>query len=374
MKVPLLDLAAQHRTIQNDVMEAVARVFEHQHFIMGAEVEQFETDFAAYYGVKHAIGCASGSDAVYLALLAIGLQPGAEVITTPYTFFATTSAITRLGARPVYLDISPDDFNFNVAALERAVTSRTAAILPVHLYGLCALMDPVMEVARKYNLPVIEDAAQAVGAEYKGRRAGTMGLAGCFSFFPTKNLGGAGDGGLIITNDDELAAKIRLLRMHGMEPKYYHKVVGINSRLDALQAAVLGVKLKYLDSWNEARRRNAARYDSLFTETRITEVAAPRTDSERRHIYHQYTIRCARRDELKDYLQRQGIGTEIYYPVPLHLQECFEFLGYQAGDLPETEKAARECLSLPIYAELTAEQQGYVVDHISRFYGGLDLD
>jgi dTDP-4-amino-4,6-dideoxygalactose transaminase len=368
MKIPLLDLVSQHRAIRDEVMAAVTRVFEHQRFIMGAEVEEFENAFADYHQVKHAIGCASGSDAVYLSLIAVGIQPGDEVITTPFTFFATTSAITRLGARPVYLDISRDDFNLNVELLEAAVTPRTKAILPVHLYGQCVRMDAMTEVARKFGIPVIEDAAQAIGAEYGGRRAGSMGDAGCFSFFPTKNLGGAGDGGLITTNDDELAARLRLLRVHGMDPKYYHMVVGINSRLDALQAAVLGVKLRYVDRWNEARRRNAARYDRLFAEARIEEVSPPIECAERRHIYHQYTIRCARRDELKNYLQRQAIGTEIYYPVPLHLQECFKFLGYGAGDLPETEKAAQECLSLPIYPELTAEEQTYVVEQISRFY------
>jgi dTDP-4-amino-4,6-dideoxygalactose transaminase len=373
VKIPLLDLVAQHRTIRDEVMAAVTRVFEHQHFIMGAEVEQFENAFADYYRVKHAIGCASGSDALYLALYAIGIQPGDEVVTTSFTFFATTSAITRLGARPVYLDISRDDFNFNVELLEEAITPRTRAILPVHLYGQCALMDAVTEVARKFNLPVIEDAAQAIGAEYKGQRAGTMGLAGCFSFFPSKNLGGAGDGGLITTDDDELAEKLRQLRVHGMAPKYYHKVIGINSRLDALQAAVLGVKLKYVDSWNEARRLNAARYDRLFAEAGIDEVSPPAVSAERRHIYHQYTIRCENRDALKDHLQRQGISTDIYYPVPLHLQECFKYLGFRAGDLPETEKAAGEVLSLPIYAELTAEQQAYVVEQISVFYGVREL-
>jgi dTDP-4-amino-4,6-dideoxygalactose transaminase len=368
MKVPLLDLVAQHRTIRDEVMAAVTRVFEHQHFIMGAEVEGFENAFTEYYQVKHAIGCASGSDALYLVLMALGIQPGDEVITTPFTFFATASAVIRLGGQPVYLDISREDFNLNVELLEKAITPRTKAILPVHLYGQCARMDEVIEIAGKFNLPVIEDAAQAIGAEYKGRRAGTMGLAGTFSFFPSKNLGGAGDGGLITTNDDELAAKLRLLRAHGMDPKYYHKLVGINSRLDALQAAVLGVKLKYVDSWNEARRLNAARYDRLFAEAQIEEVSPPIATPKGRHIYHQYTIRCPRRNELRDHLQRQGIGTEIYYPVPLHMQECFKSLGYQEGDLPETEKAANECLSLPIYAELTAEQQAYVIEQISRFY------
>ncbi len=368
MKVPLLDLVAQHHTIRDEVMTAVTRVFDRQQFIMGAEVEEFERAAAEYCHVKHAIGCASGSDALLLALMALGVGPGDEVITTACTFFATASAVTRLGARPIFVDISRDDFNLNVELLERAITPRTKAILPVHLFGQCARMDVIMEIAGARNIPVVEDAAQAIGAEFKGRRAGAIGEIGCFSFFPTKNLGGAGDGGLMTTNNDDLAAQLRILRVHGMEPRYYHHVVGINSRLDALQAAVLKVKLKYLDQWTTARSANAARYDHLFAEAGIEEATAPKVHSDSRHIFHQYTIRCKRRDELKAYLQQTGVGAEIYYPVPLHLQECFAFLGHREGDLPETEKAARECLSLPIYPELTEEQQGYVVEQISRFY------
>jgi dTDP-4-amino-4,6-dideoxygalactose transaminase len=368
MKVPLLDLVAQHQTIRQEVLEAVTDVFDRQQFIMGVEVEKFESAVAGYCQVRHAIGCASGSDALLLALMALGLGPGDEVITTSFTFFATTSAITRLGAHPVYLDISRNDFNLDVDLLERSISPRTRAIMPVHLYGQCAQMDAIMEVARSHKIPVIEDAAQAVGAEFQGRRAGSIGDIGCFSFFPTKNLGGAGDGGLITTNDDELAAKLRILRVHGMEPKYYHHVVGINSRLDALQAAVLRVKLKCLDQWNEARRSNACRYDKLFAEAGLEEVVLPKVRAGNKHIFHQYTIRCSRRDELKAFLQQAGIGTEIYYPVPLHLQKCFEFLGYNRGDLPETEKAAQECLSLPVYAELTEQQQEYVAGEIIKFY------
>ncbi len=368
MKIPLLDLVAQHETIRDEMMDAVTRVFDSQQFVMGAGVEEFEREIAAYCRVKHAIGCASGSDALLLALMALGVGEGDEVITTAYTFFATTSAITRLGARPVYVDIAYDDFNLNVELLERAVTPRTRAILPVHLYGQCARMDAILEVAGRRDLPVIEDAAQAIGAEFKGRRAGAMSRIGCFSFFPSKNLGAAGDAGLMTTDDDALAAQLRLLRVHGMEPKYYHKVVGINSRLDALQAAVLKVKLKYVDQWSEARRANAARYEELFARAALQEVVTPKAHADCRHIFHQYTIRCARRDELKAWLQHAGIGAEIYYPVPLHLQECFSFLGYGDGDLPETERAARESLSLPIYAELTAEMQNYVVEKIAEFY------
>jgi dTDP-4-amino-4,6-dideoxygalactose transaminase len=370
MKVPLLDLVAQHRTIRDEMMEAVTRVFDTQQFVMGAGVEEFERAVEEYLGVKHAIGCASGSDALLLALMALGVGEGDEVITTAYTFFATTGAIMRLGALPIYVDIAYDDFNLNVELLERAITPRTKAILPVHLYGQCARMDAIMEIASKHNFPVVEDAAQAIGAEFKGQRAGTMGAIGCFSFFPSKNLGAAGDGGLMTTDDDALAAKLRILRVHGMEPKYYHHVVGVNSRLDALQAAVLKVKLKYLDQWNEARRANAARYERLFAEAGLEEIVTPKVHADCHHIFHQYTIRCERRDELKAFLQREGVGTEVYYPVPLHLQECFSFLGHEMGELPETERAARECLSLPIYAELTDEQQRCVVEKIAEFYRG----
>lgn len=368
MKVPLLDLVAQHQTIRDEVMAAVTRVFDTQQFIMGAGVAEFEREAAAYCRVKHAIGCASGSDALLLALMALNVGAGDEVITTSYSFFATAGAITRLGAHPVFVDIAYDDFNLNVELLERAITPHTRAIMPVHLFGQCARMDVILEVARAHNLPVVEDAAQAIGAEFQGRRAGTMGDIGCFSFFPSKNLGGAGDGGLITTNDDELAAKLSILRVHGMEPKYYHQVVGINSRLDALQAAVLRVKLKHLDSWTEGRQRNAARYAELFQSAGIEEITLPKIHEDCRHIFNQYTIRCSRRDELKTHLQQSGIGTEVYYPVPLHLQKCFEFLGYGVGDLPETELAALECLSLPIYSELAAEQQQYVVEKIAEFY------
>jgi dTDP-4-amino-4,6-dideoxygalactose transaminase len=368
MKVPLLDLVAQHQTIREDVMEAVARVFDSQQFVMGAEVADFEREVGAYCRAKHAIGCASGSDALLLALMALDVGQGDEVITTSFTFFATASAVTRLGARPVFVDIAYDDFNLNVELLERAITPRTKAIMPVHLFGQCARMDVIADIAAKHNLPIVEDAAQAIGADFQTRRAGTMGAIGCFSFFPSKNLGGAGDGGLMTTEDDELAAKLRILRVHGMEPKYYHQVVGINSRLDALQAAVLRVKLRRLDDWSEARRANAARYEQWFAAAGVEEIVLPKAHADSRHIYNQYTIRCQRRDELKAHLQAAGIGTEVYYPVPLHLQECFAFLGGKLGDLPETEQAMRECLSLPIYAELTADQQQYVVEKIAEFY------
>jgi dTDP-4-amino-4,6-dideoxygalactose transaminase len=368
MNVPLLDLRAQFQTIRGEVMAAVERVFESQQFILGPEVEAFERDAAEYCGAKHAIGCGSGSDALLLALTALGVGPDDEVVTVAFTFFATASSITRLGARAVFVDVSPDDFNIDPDLIERAITPRTKAILPVHLFGQCAEMDAINKIAERYNLPVIEDAAQGIGAEYHKKRAGVMGAVGCFSFFPSKNLGAAGEGGLMTTNDDHLAEKLRLLRVHGMQPKYYHQVVGINSRLDAVQAAVLGVKLKYLDQWSDARRRNAEHYDRLLAEAGIEEVTAPAVRQNRRHIFNQYTIRCSRRDDLMDFLKRRGVGSEIYYPAPLHLQQCFAYLGYKPGDLPATERASSECLSLPIYPELTEEMRRYVVDQIAEFY------
>ncbi len=349
-------------------MAAVERVFENQTFVLGAEVEEFERAAAEYCRARHAIGCASGSDALLLALMAYDIGPGDEVITVPFTFFATAGSIARLGAKPVFVDIRADDFNINPELIERAITPRTRAIIPVHLFGQCAAMEALMEIAQRHRLPVIEDAAQAIGADLHERRAGTMSEIGCFSFFPSKNLGGAGDGGLLTTNDDELAEKLRMLRVHGSKVKYYHRYVGINSRLDALQAAVLRVKLKYLDAWTEARQRNAARYNALFAEAGLEEVITPVAHPGRRHIYNQYTIRCPQRDELMADLKEQGIGTEVYYPVPLHLQECFAYLSYGAGDLPVSEQTARECLSLPIYPELTAEMQQYVVEKIAEFY------
>jgi dTDP-4-amino-4,6-dideoxygalactose transaminase len=368
MKVPLLDLKAQYEPLRDEVLAAVVRVCDSQQFILGAEVAAFEREAAAYCRVKHAVGCGSGSDALLLALMALGVGPGDEVITVSFTFFATASAITRLGATPVFVDIAPDDLNLNAALLERAVTPRTKAILPVHLFGQCAEMEAILAVAQKHHLPVVEDAAQAIGAEYHGQRAGALGAIGCFSFYPSKNLSGAGEAGLLTTDDDELAAKLRLLRVHGMQPKYFHKLVGINSRLDALQAAVLRVKLKYLDEWHAARQRNAARYQLLFAEAGLAEVVTPTVRPQHRHIFNQYTIRAARRDDLLEHLQRAGVGCEIYYPLPLHLQECFAYLGYRAGALPVTEAAAHEVLSLPIYPELTAEMQQYVVAQLAMFY------
>ncbi|MEP7270643.1 MAG: DegT/DnrJ/EryC1/StrS family aminotransferase [Acidobacteriota bacterium] len=368
MKVPLLDLKAQHQTIRDEVMAAVNSVFESQQFILGAEVEQFESEVARYCRARHAIGCASGSDALLLALMALDIGPGDEVITVSYSFFATAGAIARIGATPVFVDVLEDDFNLDPDLIERAITTRTRAIMPVHLFGQCARMDVILEIAARHGLPVIEDAAQAIGAEYRGRSAGTIGTIGCFSFFPSKNLGGAGDAGLITTEDDRLAARLRILRVHGMEPKYYHHVVGINSRLDALQAAVLRVKLRHLEQWTEARRRNAARYDHLFADAGLEEVKTPVANSEGRHIYNQYTIRCSNRDDLVTHLKAAEIGSEVYYPVPLHLQDCFVYLGHGVGEFPVTELSAHEALSLPVYPELSAEMQEYVVEQISNFY------
>jgi dTDP-4-amino-4,6-dideoxygalactose transaminase len=300
--------------------------------------------------------------------MALGIGQDDEVVTVSYSFFATAGSIARLGAVPVFVDVRPHDFNIDPDQLERAITSRTKAIMPVHLFGQCAEMDRILEITARYELPVIEDAAQAIGSRYRERSAGTLGTIGCFSFFPSKNLGAAGDAGLVTTNDPELAARLKILRVHGMEPKYYHHLIGVNSRIDALQSAVLRVKLKYLDEWTNARRRNAARYNALFADAAIAGVALPVENADCRHIYNQYTIRCAERDSLFEYLRAAGIGTEVYYPVPLHLQECFAPLGYVEDSLPVTEALAREALSLPIYPELTEEMQRYVVEKISDFY------
>jgi dTDP-4-amino-4,6-dideoxygalactose transaminase len=378
--VPLLDLRAQYDALRSELDEAVRRVVETQHFILGPEVEGLEREVAEYSHCTHGIGVSSGTDALLVALMAIDLRPGDEVITTPYTFFATAGAVARLGGRPVFVDIDPRTFNIHPAGIEAAITPRTRALIPVHLYGQMADMDPIMEVARHHNLVVIEDAAQAIGAEYRGRRAGSLGDFGCFSFFPSKNLGGFGDGGMVTTRDAELAARVRMLRNHGYAPKYYNKVVGGNFRLDALQAAVLRVKLRYLDTWTAARQRNAARYRELMRSAGILAeapgpmrgrrgYAAPQDAGYGRHIYNQFVIRADRRDELMEHLKQRGIGTEIYYPVPMHLQECFAGLGYSQGAFPESERAAAETLALPIYPELSDEQLRAVVAGLAEFAG-----
>lgn len=370
MQVPLLDLKEQNSALRPEIEAALARVLDTNGFILGGEVAELECELAGYCGTKYAIGCASGSDAILLALMALDVGHGDEVITTPYSFFATVSAITRLGAVPVFVDIDPVTYNLDVSQIEAKITPRTKAIEPVHLYGQCADMAALRAISEKHGIPLVEDAAQAIGAEEDGVRAGAMSEVGCFSFYPSKNLGGMGDGGFLTTNDDAIAKKLLALRVHGSEEKYYHKYVGLNSRLDGFQGAVLRVKLPHLDKWTEQRRANADRYAELFTDAGLTEqVGLPMERANAKHIYNQYVIRVPnRRDELRAFMTEKGIGTDIYYPVPLHMQECFAYLGYTAGDMPEAEKAALETLALPIYPEMRSEQQEYVVGAIKEFF------
>jgi dTDP-4-amino-4,6-dideoxygalactose transaminase len=370
MKVPLLDLRAQQKPLRRKIDQAVARVFDSTAFVLGAEVAALESEIAAYSNCRFAVGCASGSDALLLALMAFDIKAGDEVITTAFSFFATVSAVTRLGAIPVFADIDPRTYNLNAAQVADKITSRTKAILPVHLFGQCAETIEIKQLADAHKIPIIEDAAQAIGAEEHGLRAGEIGAIGCFSFYPSKNLGAAGDGGILTTNDENLAHKLKILRVHGSQTKYYHKFVGLNSRLDNLQAAILRVKLPHLDAWTKGRQQNAAKYRRLFAKYNLTEkIGLPFERENVRHIYNQFTIRVPeKRDELKSFLAQNEIGTDIYYPVPLHLQECFRYLGGNLGDLPETERAAAEVLSLPIYPELTDEQINYVAAKIAEFY------
>lgn len=369
MTVPLLDLKAQYAPLRHALLGAITRVCDSQRFIGGPEVEGLERELEAYLRVPHAIGVSSGTDALVAALMAAGVGPGDEVITPTYSFFATAGSAARLGARPVLVDIDLDTFNANPQAVAAAITPRTKAIMPVHLFGQPADLAPILQAAAARGIAVIEDAAQAIGAEYRGRPAGTWGAIGCFSFFPSKNLGAYGDAGLAITNDATLAHTLRLLRNHGMEPKYHHHLVGGNFRLDALQAAVLRVKLPHLNRWSAARQRNAARYRQLFADAGLEgTVVLPAEAAERTHIYNQFVIRAERRDALRECLTKQGIGTEIYYPVPFHLQPCFAGLGYTAGAFPNAETAARTSLALPIYPELTEAQQAAVVNAIRTFY------
>lgn len=366
---PFLDLKAQYQTIKPEIDAAIQRVMTLQQFIFGPEVESFEKEMAAYLGVEHAIACASGSDALLLALMALEISPGDEVVTVPFTFIATAGAIARLGARPVFVDIEPETYNIDAKKIEAAITAKTRAIIPVHLFGMAADMKPIMELAKERGIPVIEDAAQAIGAHYDGRKVGSIGLCGCFSFFPSKNLGAAGDGGLLTTNDAGLADRLRMLRNHGGHSKYECELVGMNSRLDALQAAILRVKLKYLDSWTGGRRRNADRYAKLFREHGLDRrLTLPHVQATSDHIYNQYVIRAPKRDDLRAHLKDRGVPTDIYYPVPLHLQRAFAYLGYKPGDLPESEKASREVLALPIFPELSGEQQELVVESTAEFY------
>jgi len=363
--VPLLDLKAQYATIRDEIREAVDGVLESQYFILGPEVAALEEEVAKYSQCKFGIGVSSGTDAILVALMAIDIQPGDEVITTPYTFFATAGCIARLGAVPVFVDIDPITYNIDPANIEAAITDRTKAIMPVHLYGQMADMDPIMEIAERHNLIVIEDGAQAIGSEYKGRRAGSIGHMGTFSFFPSKNLGGLGDGGMVVTNDAKLAERLNILRKHGSQPKYYHKFVGGNFRLDAIQAAPLRVKLRYLDGWSERRQNNAETYRSLFAEANFSDISLPVAHEHNRHIYNQFIIRTPNRDALMAHLKAHHIGCEIYYPVPMHTQECFAYLGYKAGDFPLSESAALETVAIPVYPELTLEMQKAVIQVIA---------
>ncbi len=357
MKVPMLDLNAQYEPMKDKVLQAMKDVFDSKRFINGPQIKELEEKLADYCHCKHAIGVTSGTDALIISLMALDIGEGDEVITTPFTFFATAGSIFRVGAKPVFVDIDPKTYNIDPELIEQKITDKTKAIIPVHIFGQCAEMDKINEIAKKHDLVVIEDAAQAIGSEYKGRRAGSLGDVGCFSFFPSKNLGCCGDGGLVTTNNDELAEKIRILRQHGSKPKYYHKIIGGNFRLDTMQAAVLLEKFPYLEEWHKGRQKNAEYYNEHLKDV----VDTPFVESYNIMIYNQYTIRTPLRDELQDKLNEANIGNAIYYPVPLHLQECFAYLGYKGGDLPESEKAAKEVVSIPIYPELTDEQMDYVI-------------
>lgn len=375
MKVPLLDLEAHHRPIQERLLKAVQDVVEKQAFIQGPQIQKLEQRVAAYGGAKFAVAVSSGTDALLVALMALDIGPGDEVVTSAYSFFATAGVVARLGAKPVFADIDPGTYNIDIHSLQRAVTPRTKAIIPVHLFGQCAEMDAVLSLARERHIRVVEDAAQAIGAQYKdGRRAGCMGDMGCFSFYPSKNLGAWGDGGMVVTSDEALAEKLRILRVHGSKPKYYHKLVGGNFRLDTIQAAVLDVKLDYLEDWTRRRQANAQRYRDLLSRAGLEKWLVLPAEQYRSsgvscfHIYNQFVVRTPRRDSLRRYLNEHGIGTDIYYPVPFHLQECFRPLGYKQGDFPESEKAALETLALPIYPELTPEMQQYVAETMSEFF------
>jgi len=370
-EVPLLDLGAQWTAIRDEALAAITRVCDSQRFILGAEVEAFEREIAAAIGVEHAVGMSSGTDALLAALMALGIGPGDEVVTSTYSFFATAGSISRVGARAVLVDIDPVSFNLDPAAVASAMTPRTKAIMPVHLYGQCADMDAIGEIAAKAGVPVIEDAAQAIGSRIGDRQAGTFGASACFSFFPSKNLGAFGDAGLVTTRDAAMANALRLVRNHGAEQQYFHRIVGGNFRIDALQAAVLRVKAPYLPGWTEGRRRNAARYRQLFDEATLTDrVGLPSELPGRYHIYNQFIVRVPDRDRVKEALAARRIGTAIYYPVPFHLQECFASLGYRTGEFPHAEAAARETLALPIYPELTEAQQAAVVSALGDALNG----
>lgn len=369
--VPLLDLSRQLGPLHDEIMAAISRVVQSGQFVLGPDVDEFEAAIADYCQTKHAIGCASGSESLLLALMAADIGPGDEVIVPSYTFFATASAVTRLGAKVVFVDIEPTTFNLDPREVAKAITPQTKAIIPVHLYGQCAEMDAICQIGREHSLMIVEDAAQAIGAEYKGRRAGSIGDIGCFSFYPTKNLGAAGDAGMLTTNSDQLAERLALLRGHGMQPRYHHQLVGINSRIDSIQAAVLNIKLRYLDASTRQRTDNAIRYGELFAAAGLsTALSLPQEVTSGRHVWNQYVIRIpsGQRDSLRQQLTENRIGTEIYYPVPLHLQACFADQGYGPGSMPRSETAARETLALPIFPELTDEEQRSVIGCIGQFF------
>jgi dTDP-4-amino-4,6-dideoxygalactose transaminase len=368
--LPFTDLRAQFNTIKDEIARAVSRVMENGQFILGQEVESFENAMAAFVGTQFAAGCASGSDALLLALLALGIGPGDEVITTPFTFVATVGAVARVGAKPVFVDIQPDTFNLDPDLLERAINERTRAIIPVHLFGLAADLDRISATAKEHRLAVIEDVAQAIGGCYRGAGVGSVGTLGCFSFFPSKNLGGMGDGGLVTTDDPSLAKRLRLLRVHGSSRRYHYEEIGINSRLDALQAAILMIKLAHLKEWTEARQQKAEQYCTLFEEYGLhSRLKLPSVPHDGSHVYNQFVIRCTERDSVRDFLLHRGIPTEIYYPLPLHLQPAFAYLQNKYGQFPEAESASREVLALPIYPELSGDHQSRVVRAIGEFYG-----
>jgi len=369
-QIPLLDLPAQLKRIREEVLAAIVRVVDSQKFILGEEVQKLEEALAPYCGCQYAVGCASGSDALLLALMALDIGHGDEVLTTPYTFFATAGAISQVGAVPVFADIDERMFHIDAGRMAEALAAhpKIRAVIPVHLFGGCADMDPILEMAAGRGIPVIEDAAQSIGAEYKGRRAGGMGRIACFSFYPTKNLGGYGDGGLVTTNDAELVGKLAALRSHGSTTKYFHPWIGVNSHMDALQAAVLRVKFRYLDGWSEGRRKNAERYRAELVRVGAPVIPPMPAGYQTRHIYNQFVIRAPRRDELQAYLKGEGVGTEVYYPLPLHLQPCYAFLGLKPGDFPVSERLATEALALPIHPELAAEDIEYVCEAMGRFY------
>jgi len=368
MRVKMLDLTKQYESLKDEIIQAMEEVMAKSSFILGENVKKLEKDVAEYSNVNHGIGVANGSDALHLSLLACGIEAGDEVIVPSFTFFATAGAVARIGAVPVFVDIDPKTFNIDPSKIQEAITPKTKAIIPVHLYGQMADMDTIMELANKHNLAVIEDAAQAIGAEYKGKKPGEIGTTACFSFFPTKNLGAYGDGGMIVANDDEIAEKLKVLRVHGSKPKYYHHVLGYNSRLDELQAAILNVKFPYLNDWSNLRRENANYYTQLIKDNLGDKVTTPYIEEHNYHIFHQYTIRVEKRDELQAFLKENGIDSMVYYPKALHLQPVFAELGYKEGDLPLTETACAEALSLPMYPELTKEEQEYVVKKIAEFF------